>query len=355
LKSNETNETNPRYNASAKKGEGKEMSSNEKVKNSSFQEETAKSELGKGRTKKGRPTKKKKECMQSVSKENVKHASLEGNIVTTSEATCRGEKSSDLSSNMKATLLPKKKKRTFQDRILAEMLFSCKAYSLKSLATAMKTTECALGHLMLSLLDKKIVMKKEFGSKSGKTREIYWVNQDSKRKEVEKLIPSMNDIATAQKELMSLKTADKGIIKEMSAITQELSNNELDSQLLDLESEVKKLKSNLTDVRERIQEFQSQPPPQQMPRRKIGFRKTAQKTQSELARERCPRRLKMRINFQRSQWKQRKEKCVDFIDQLSDAMEKQPKQIIKLLDLETDEMEGVKMPPKYTIEAATPN
>jgi len=67
MKSNEMNETNPRYNVSAKKGEGKEMSSDEKVINSSFQEETAKSELGKGRTKKGRPTKKEKR-MQSYHK-----------------------------------------------------------------------------------------------------------------------------------------------------------------------------------------------------------------------------------------------------------------------------------------------
>jgi 26S proteasome regulatory subunit (ATPase 3-interacting protein) len=53
----------------------------------------------------------------------------------------------------------------------------------------------------------------------------------------------------------------------------------------------------------------------------------------------------------RAEWKSRKEKCMDFIDQLADGMEKKPKEIIKLLELETDEMVGVTIPPKHVIES----
>jgi hypothetical protein len=52
----------------------------------------------------------------------------------------------------------------------------------------------------------------------------------------------------------------------------------------------------------------------------------------------------------RGEWKKRKDKCIDFVEQLADGMEKKVKDVVKLLELETDEMEGVKMPPKHTIE-----
>jgi hypothetical protein len=52
----------------------------------------------------------------------------------------------------------------------------------------------------------------------------------------------------------------------------------------------------------------------------------------------------------RDEWKKRKDKCMDFIDQLADGMEKKPKDVVKLLDLETDEMEGVAMPAKHEID-----
>ena len=40
---------------------------------------------------------------------------------------------------------------------------------------------------------------------------------------------------------------------------------------------------------------------------------------------------------------------MDFLDNLSDAMEKKPKDVIKMLELETDEAMGVKLPPKVDV------
>ena len=52
----------------------------------------------------------------------------------------------------------------------------------------------------------------------------------------------------------------------------------------------------------------------------------------------------------RDEWRQRKLKCVDLCDQLCDAMEKKRKDVIKLLDVETDEMCKVILPAKYPVE-----
>ncbi|KAL3912354.1 MAG: hypothetical protein SGILL_006916 [Bacillariaceae sp.] len=52
----------------------------------------------------------------------------------------------------------------------------------------------------------------------------------------------------------------------------------------------------------------------------------------------------------RDEWKNRKTKCMDFCENLADGMEKKVKDIVKLLEIETDEMEGiVKLPSKYAL------
>ena len=60
----------------------------------------------------------------------------------------------------------KKKKKSFHDQILYTMLTSCKPYTLKSLAKATDTTVETLRHAMLSFVDKKLVLTKEFPSVS---------------------------------------------------------------------------------------------------------------------------------------------------------------------------------------------
>ena len=41
---------------------------------------------------------------------------------------------------------------------------------------------------------------------------------------------------------------------------------------------------------------------------------------------------------------------MDFVYNLSDAMEKKPKDVLKILDIETDEAQGVKIPPKKDMQ-----
>ena len=42
---------------------------------------------------------------------------------------------------------------------------------------------------------------------------------------------------------------------------------------------------------------------------------------------------------------------MDFVEQLADGLEKKPKDVLKMLELETDEMARVIMPPKREIVA----
>ena len=233
-------------------------------------------------------------------------------------------------------LKPKTKKRTFQDQVLAEMFFSCKPYTIKTLSQALQTTEAALNYVMLTLLDKQIVLKKEFSSSgSGRSKELYWANQDSKAKEIQGLLVSPQEMGATEKELQSVQREHAELQKQMAILTQELSNEEVDRQVQDMEANVAALKMSILEIHTRIKATKFQPP-------KKGIRPAAK--------ERCPRRMKIRINNMRDEWKQRKTKCMDFVEQVADGMDKKPKDVIKLLELETDEMEGVVIPGKHDIE-----
>jgi len=60
--------------------------------------------------------------------------------------------------------------------------------------------------------------------------------------------------------------------------------------------------------------------------------------------------IQKRVDLMCTQWRQRKRKCIEFIDNLSDAMETRPKQVIIMLELETDEMVELEILPKQKQE-----
>lgn len=221
----------------------------------------------------------------------------------------------------------KKKKRTFQEEILFKMLLSCKPFTLKTLAQSIDSTEAAIHHVMLSLVDKNIVIRKEFTSKGGRTKELYWANQESTAKQVLSLeLPSMEEMTTVQEEYASLKAKDALFVRELALVNQEPSNEELDKKLTEMQQAVDQAKNKIQETKQRIAAA----------RGSGGGAPNA-------------RMLKKRINHMRDEWKKRKTKTMDFVDQLADGMEKPIKEVVKLLDLETDEMDGVTMPPKHDI------
>jgi predicted transcriptional regulator len=220
----------------------------------------------------------------------------------------------------------KKKKLTFQDQVFQHMMFSYKPFSLKSLAQELKTTEAALKFLMLSLIDKNLVVKKEFSnSNNTKSKELYWVNYDTKAKEFQSHLATASEIQTTQQEYDALVQEHAQTQSMLAALKGDgPSNQDLTRQVEEAEMHFQKLQSELSELKGRIR----------------GMRGSKEQNN--------PKRLKQSINYMRDTWKKRREQCNDFIEQLADGMEKKPKEVIKLLALEMDG--NIQMPPKYKIE-----
>ena len=51
----------------------------------------------------------------------------------------------------------------------------------------------------------------------------------------------------------------------------------------------------------------------------------------------------------RTEWVERKAKCSDFIEMAADGMDKKPKDVMKVIGVDSDESEGVKLPEKYVL------
>lgn len=242
------------------------------------------------------------------------------------------------SSSVKSTPANKKRKKmTFQDQVFQHMMLAYKPFSLKSLANELKSTENALHHLMLSLVDKCLVIKKEFTkTKSGSCKTLYWVNYDAKNR------PELRDALATPEELQATRTEYETLMAASSNVDAQLAEAVKEPSNADLEMQVQQNVGDLEALRQRIQDIKDRITQQQRAKQKqerLLHRHAAPK-------ETCPRRIKIRINRMRAEWKQRRDKCRDFIEQLADGMEKKPKEVIKLLDLETDENVGVELPPK---------
>jgi len=218
---------------------------------------------------------------------------------------------------------PKKKKQTYQDQVLAHLSKSMKPFTLKTLASDLRTTDVALHHLMLSLLDKQIIKKKEFGTK--RKKELYYLNSDQIMKNCTNTIANAEERKATKAQLRNYLTRESTLEHKVKQTLSELSNNALVNRIKEEENNMEQLRLRLDAVRGRSTNNNN---------------KNNVKTLEQ---------MKVRINTMRNEWRIRKEKCTDFLDNLADAMEKKTKDIAKVLEIETDQMVGVTMPPKHVI------
>ncbi|CAB9521520.1 INteracting protein [Seminavis robusta] len=239
----------------------------------------------------------------------------------------------------------KPKKKRYDQQIFDHMFAAMKPFNLKGLAQELDTTEQQLHHTLLAMKDKKLVLEKEFTFPKGKTKTLIWANLDHKQCETDY---SAEKASAANQELQLLMKHERDVQNEINSVGKTPSNDDLTSALASQEEEVTKLKAQLKQMKARIESAKAGAALAPKP----GVRSFLAKPKSaaQLARERCPRRLKIRINAMRNEWMVRRVKCRDFVDMLADGMEKKPKDIVKLLELETDEMVGVTLPPKIQLE-----
>lgn len=243
---------------------------------------------------------------------------------------------------------PKPKKKRFDQQILHHMVTAMKPFLVRGLAQELKSTEQQLNYALLSMKDKGLILEKEFTSSKGRTKTLIWANLESKAKDAIQVEYSQEKGVAAKQEIELLFAEEKHLQQELSDVNSLPCNEDLTAQVTAEEANVAQLKKRLEETRSRIKAGEA-PSKKTL---KPGFRhfQAPVKSAAQLAKERDPRHIKKRINAFREHWKSRKQKCHDFVDNLAEAMEKKPKDVYKLLDIETDEMEGVTMPARYEID-----
>lgn len=268
------------------------------------------------------------EKVSNASNEIFKETSNQGNESSTQKQNDQ-PKQKEMSTEIKAPSKMKTKKLKFDDQVLSHMLMAFKPFTMKSLATELATTEAVLHNTMLSLTDKGLVQKKDF-NKGSKTKTLYWANHGAKAKEVDVSWATPQEMQTASQELRELQTKRDTLHQALHETTDELDDRQLDLKLVEAEATLKEWQTNVRDVKTRLQQAKAN-------------------QQKSVARGNDSRRLKLRINHMRAEWKKRKDKCMDFVEMLADGMEKKPKDVMKLLDIESDESAGVALPPKKDV------
>eukprot|EP00977_Amphora_coffeiformis_P009733 scaffold2243_cov165-Amphora_coffeaeformis.AAC.13 len=233
----------------------------------------------------------------------------------------------------------KKKKLNPQDSVFQHLFLAMRPFNTKDLLAQLKNvSETELNFIMLSLIDKGLVAKKDFTSSKGRTKTLYWAVDGVVCKEVAAThMASLTERNSAKQKCQSMAMELMSLQKTMAEIQSDLSNDEINRRLKEEEQRWKDLHQKVAEIKARMQA----PPPKP----KLGLASKAPPKAPA-----SPNNLKRRINHMRDEWKGRKAKVHDFVEQLSDAMEKKPKEVFKLLDLETDEMCGVTLPPKYEVE-----
>lgn len=237
---------------------------------------------------------------------------------------------------------PKKisKKMALEDQVAHRLFWSFKPHTLRSLADDLKTTETTLEHCFLSLIDKGLVIKKDFMSGKGRVKTLYWANHDTKSKAVNLGTEcTLGDREKTKHTVQTLQTDVSTLKAELSQTLLQPSNTELTEHVAKAESEIELAKQRTDEIKSRIEA-----------RMLLKSKSTKKRPYGAVSSvDSSPRSLKRRINHMRDEWKNRKAKCNRFLDLLADGLEKKPKDVIKLLEIDTDEMNDVVLPPKHNI------
>jgi hypothetical protein len=292
------------------------------------------------------------------------------------DATATAAPEEDAAESERATNWKKKKKKlSFHDHILHTMLTSCRPYTLKTLASASSTTTEALQHAMLSFLDKGSVVCKEFptsgkggGGGQREPRRLYWANPASLAdieaaataaggggkgggggggkggggavfRELSRLLSTSREMEEASAERRDLERRYRAVREELDPMSDIPTMRELDDELAEAELGLSRLREEIGAARHRISSASrdaATPVGAAAAARRSSAAPPARRPQP-----RDPTTLKRMINHMLGEYKSRKRKCMDFVEELSEAMEKKTRDVLgeKVLCLDTDEAE----------------
>ena len=351
-------------NASSKSSNAKEPTTSKTKAKKSVSAEESKPAASKPAVKAAKAAKTKTKSNTKDS-EAVKSANVGAQLLNNTNAanTKRAKAATTTTATAAAKPPPKKKKKrtTFEEELLQKMFLSCRPYSVRDLMQLMgkTTSEASVTFCLLSLIDKKWAIKKEFKS-GNRTKELYWANQESKDKTLWALdclqLPSSDRIGQTRMELAALQQQQKLLSREIVEIEKTPSNERLSVLCQSAEAEVDKLSSQLKAMEGRIADSSESQlaagttkPPGRFGTTKFGTNNKSNNLPIK-TKTKTPLQLKKRINGLRDHWIKRKRKCMDFVDSLADGMDKTVKDVVnKVLELETDESEHAVLPPKYVL------
>lgn len=233
-------------------------------------------------------------------------------------------------SSTKSVAVVKSKKLNFQEQVMLHMLNAFKPFTSNSLAKEMKANESSINFVLLSLIDKGLVLQKDFTSSKGRVKTLFWANHDGKAKEVSVTVAdSAMDLAEreqAQRRMLELRNQVALVRAQHQQVLQMPSNADLSRQMETEEVAWLELQQRLQEIKARIQ-----------------------KSGHDVSKERCPVRLKQRINHLRREWLRRRVICTEFLEELSFGLEKKMKDVLQLIDIETDDMHGAVLPAMYKV------
>ena len=203
---------------------------------------------------------------------------------------------------------------------------------------------------MLSFLDKQLVLSKEFPSKSSgrEPKKLYWANPiclseadtgDGGKKssgsavinELSKLLASQHEIQEANLMRQQLQQQYRAIQAELNPLLAIPTMKQLDDEILATEEKLQHVQKEIAAVKDRMAKTPSS----------ILTNTVPKQQQLQHSKPQNPTVLKRKINHMLGEYKTRKRQCMDFVEALSDAMEKKTKDVMgeKILCLDTDEME----------------
>jgi len=236
---------------------------------------------------------------------------------------------------------PPKKKLSMPEAILETLREACGPMNVKEIATKLRTTDTVLNNILGKMCDssngkKALVKKKLQGDGDNAKKTIYFANQKAAANQVtppdEALFESTKqESGQLQSELLTLSSKTSKLL----AVPK---NSELDANISALESEISAMNKRIALCKAATADSQSA-----SKKNKFGNLGKKKELPSDT------RSLKLRINNMRAEWTKRKNKCMDFVGNCADGMEKKPKECAKLMQIETDEEVGSKMPEKYIV------
>jgi predicted transcriptional regulator len=286
---------------------------------------------------------KENEAESLITEENSTKNSVERSI---SDKKGNASTSKSVKKEKGATNTKSQKKLTFQEQVMVHMLNALKPFTLKLLSDELKTSETSVNFVLLSLVDKGLVIQKDFASSKGRVKTLYWANHNAKAKEaqvcsLDESLASKEEREQAHRRMIELRNEITTIRNHHQQVVQTPSNDDLTKLLIQEENHLQELIHRQAEIRQRIMASKSSTV--------VSHKMKANSNVHKTSTNRCPVQLKRRINNLRDEWKSRKMKCLEFIEQLADGLEKKPKDVLCLLDIDTDEMNHVTLPAKYPV------